>query len=68
MHIVALCPFCFLTLDLWQVLVKSTFHEENNVSILHYSELVSLALGIDLKELVLQFHKTKVYRVLNKIG
>lgn len=66
--IVTLCPFCFLTLDLGQVLMKSAFHEEYNMPILHYSELLSLALGIDPKELALQFHKIRVYRVLNKIG
>ena len=66
--IVTLCPFCFLTLDLGQVLMKSTFHEEYNMPILHYSELLSLALGIDPEELALQFHKIRVYSVLNKIG
>ena len=66
--IVTLCPFCFLTLDLGQVLMKSTFHEEYNMPVLHYSELLSLALGIDPEELALQFHKIKVYSVLNKIG
>jgi hypothetical protein len=55
-------------LDLWQVLVKSTFHEEHNMPVLHHSELLSLTLGIDLKELALQFHKTKAYLVLKKIG
>jgi heterodisulfide reductase subunit B len=65
--IVTLCPFCFLTLDLGQVLMKSTFHEEHNMPILHYSELLALALGIDPTELALQFHKIEVYGVLNKI-
>ena len=66
--IVTLCPFCFLTLDLGQVLMKSTFHEEYNMPILHYSELLSLALGIDPEKLVFGLHKIKVYRVLNKIS
>ena len=66
--IVTLCPFCFLTLDLGQMLIKSSFHEEYNMSVLHYAELLSLALGIDPKELALDFHKIKVDKVLSKIG
>jgi heterodisulfide reductase subunit B len=65
---VTLCPFCFLTLDLGQVLIKSTFHEEYNMPILHYSELLCLGLGIDSSELALDFHKMRVDRVLSKIG
>lgn len=66
--IVTLCPFCFLTLDLGQMLIKSSFHEEYNMSVLHYAELLSLALGIDPKELALDFHKIKIDKVLSKIG
>jgi heterodisulfide reductase subunit B len=65
--IITLCPFCFLTLDLGQMLMKSTFQEEYNMPILHYSELLSLALGIEPQELVLDFHKMKVDKVLSKI-
>ncbi|MGQ9530691.1 MAG: CoB--CoM heterodisulfide reductase iron-sulfur subunit B family protein [Candidatus Bathycorpusculaceae bacterium] len=63
-----LCPFCFLTLDLGQMLIKSTFKEEYNMPIIHYAELLSLSLGIEPKELALDFHKVKVDPVLNKIG
>jgi len=66
--IVTLCPFCFLTLDLGQMLIKTTFHEEYNMPILHYTELLSLALGIDSKELALDFHKIRLDKVLNKIS
>jgi heterodisulfide reductase subunit B len=66
--IATLCPFCFLTLDLGQMLIKSTFHEEYNMPVLHYSELLSLSLGIDPKELVLDFHKIRVDNMLNKIA
>ncbi len=65
--VVTLCPFCFLTLDLGQVLMKSTFHEEYNMPILHYAELLSLALGIDAKELAPEFHKVKIEPILSKI-
>jgi heterodisulfide reductase subunit B len=65
--IATLCPFCFLTLDLGQMLIKSNFKEEYNMPILHYAELLSLSLGIDPKELALEFHKIRVDKVLEKI-
>ncbi|MCS7096113.1 MAG: CoB--CoM heterodisulfide reductase iron-sulfur subunit B family protein [Nitrososphaerota archaeon] len=66
--IATLCPFCFLTLDLGQVLIKSTYKEEYDMPIIHYTELLSLSLGIDPKELALEFHKVKIDKVLDKIG
>ncbi len=63
-----LCPFCFLTLDMGQLMMKSKFQEEYNMPVLHYSELLSLALGIDPKELAPEFHKIKIYKVLNKVS
>ena len=65
--IITLCPFCFLTLDLGQMLMKSTYHEEYSMPILHYTELLSLGLGIDSKELPLDFHKIKLDKLLSKI-
>jgi heterodisulfide reductase subunit B len=62
-----LCPFCFLTLDLGQVLMKSTYHEEYNMPIIHYTELLALGLGVDPKELALDFHKVRLDKVISKI-
>ncbi|MCS7114808.1 MAG: CoB--CoM heterodisulfide reductase iron-sulfur subunit B family protein [Nitrososphaerota archaeon] len=62
-----LCPFCFLTLDLGQMLIKTTYKEEYNMPIIHYAELLSLSLGVEPKELALDFHKTKIDKVLEKI-
>jgi heterodisulfide reductase subunit B len=66
--IVTLCPFCFLTLDLGQMLIKSTYQEEYNMPIIHYAELLGLSLGLDPKELALEFHKIRVDKVLYKIA
>ncbi|MCK4439484.1 CoB--CoM heterodisulfide reductase subunit B [Candidatus Bathyarchaeota archaeon] len=66
--IATLCPFCFIALDMGQLMIRSKLHEEYNMPVLHYSELLSLALGIDQKELALVFHKIKVDKVLNKIS
>ncbi|MGB9713691.1 CoB--CoM heterodisulfide reductase subunit B [Candidatus Bathyarchaeota archaeon] len=63
-----LCPFCFLTLDIGQMLIKSSYKEEYNMPIVHYAELLSLSLGVEPKELALDFHKVKIDKVLEKVG
>jgi len=35
--------------------------------ILHYSELLCLALGVDPEELAVQTHKVKIDKVLDKV-
>jgi heterodisulfide reductase subunit B len=66
--IATLCPFCFVALDIGQIQVKSKFNEVYDMPILHYSELLALALGVDPNELVLQTHKIKTDKILEKIA
>jgi heterodisulfide reductase subunit B len=66
--IATLCPFCFIALDLGQLQIRSKLKEEFDMPILHYSELLSLALGIDPKELALESHKIKTDKIISKIS
>lgn len=63
-----LCPFCFVALDIGQLQVKSNFNEVYDIPILHYSELIALALGVDPEELALRSHKIKADRIIQKIA
>ena len=63
-----LCPFCFVALDIGQIQVKSKYQEVYGIPILHYSELIALALGVDPNELALRSHKVKADKVLEKIA
>jgi len=65
--IATLCPFCFVALDIGQIQIRSKFQETYNMPVLHYSELLALALGIDPKELALETHKIKVDNIVSKI-
>ncbi len=62
-----LCPFCFVALDIGQLQVKSKFNEVYDMPILHYSELIALALGVDPEELALKSHKVKTDKIIEKI-
>ena len=66
--ITTLCPFCFVALDIGQIQVRSKFKEVYDMPILHYSELIALALGVDHNELALRSHKIKADKVLEKIA
>jgi heterodisulfide reductase subunit B len=63
-----LCPFCFIALDLGQIQIKANFKEDYAIPVLHYAELLSLALGIEPKELALQTHKIKVDKIVDKLS
>jgi heterodisulfide reductase subunit B len=65
--IATLCPFCFVALDIGQIQVRSQFNETYDMPVLHYSELLALALGIDPIELALRTHKVKTDKVISKI-
>jgi heterodisulfide reductase subunit B len=62
-----LCPFCFVALDIGQIQVKSKFGEVYDMPVLHYSELLALALGVDPEELALRSHKVKTDKVIERI-
>ena len=65
--IATLCPFCFVALDIGQIQIRSQFNEAYDMPVLHYSELLALALGIDPEELELKTHKVKTDKVISKI-
>lgn len=56
-----------MTLDMGQLMIKSKFKEEYNIPVLHYAELLALALGFNPKDLALDSHKVKVDKILDKI-
>jgi heterodisulfide reductase subunit B len=62
-----LCPFCFVALDIGQIQVKSKYNEVYDMPVLHYSELLALALGVAPEELALRSHKVKTDKVIEKI-
>jgi heterodisulfide reductase subunit B len=62
-----LCPFCFVALDIGQIQIRGKFKEDYNIPIMHYSELLAVALGVEPKELALETHKIKTDKILAKI-
>jgi heterodisulfide reductase subunit B len=66
--VTTICPFCFVALDIGQIQIRSKFKENYELPILHFSELLALALGIDPEELAFKrTHKIKVDKIIEKI-
>jgi heterodisulfide reductase subunit B len=65
--IATLCPFCFVALDIGQIQIRSKFQETYDIPVLHYSELLALALGITPEELAPRTHKIRIDKIINRI-
>lgn len=62
------CPLCHLNLDSRQPEVAQVVGEKLGLPVLHLSQLVALALGIDPKALGLDRHVVSTRSVLEKLG
>ncbi len=49
--IVTVCPLCHFNLEVYQKKMKSKFQEEFNIPVLHFTQAIGYAFGIDPKKL-----------------
>jgi len=61
------CPLCHLSLDAWQSKLERQTGERFRMPILHLSQLVGVAAGLDDSELKFKRHVVSVEPVLEKI-
>jgi len=62
--IVTVCPFCYVELDLGQLEIKRRFKEEYDLSVLHFAELLRMAMGMKLEDWEIKSHKIPLNQVL----
>jgi succinate dehydrogenase / fumarate reductase cytochrome b subunit len=65
--IVTPCPLCHLSLDAWQSKLKKTTGKDFAMPILHLSQLVGVAAGLEESELKFKRHVVSVAPVLEKL-
>ncbi|TFF95456.1 MAG: 4Fe-4S dicluster domain-containing protein [Promethearchaeota archaeon] len=65
--IVVGCPQCFMQFDHLQQDLKKLDYEYD-IPVLYYSELLCIALGIDIKEIIQKYHRTPVEKVYTKVN
>jgi succinate dehydrogenase / fumarate reductase, cytochrome b subunit len=61
------CPLCHLSLDAWQSKLKATTGKDFQMPILHLSQLVGVAAGVEESELKFKRHIVPVTPVLEKL-
>jgi heterodisulfide reductase subunit B len=64
--IVVGCPQCFIQFDHLQQDLKKLDYEYD-IPVLYYSELLCIALGIDIRDIIKKFHRTPVDSVFEKV-
>ena len=65
--IVTPCPLCHLSLDAWQSKLKAETGKDFQMPILHLSQLVGVAAGLEESELKFKRHVVPVAPVLEKL-
>lgn len=64
--LVTICPSCYLAFDINQSRIEKLFNEKYGIPVLHYPELLALALGTKPDELMLKDHRVKIPKTIER--
>jgi len=62
--LITVCPFCHMMYDLNQPRIERTFNEQFGIPILHYPQLLGLAMGFSPAELALEQLRVDASKIL----
>jgi heterodisulfide reductase subunit B len=65
--LITVCPFCHIMFDLNQPRIERTFNEKFNLPILHYPQLLGLAMDFSPDELALNELRVKPTELLGML-
>lgn len=63
-----ICPTCFNSFDLGQLMIARKMNREFNMPVIYYCQLLGLAQGLTPEEVGLHLHRVKIDKVLDKIN
>ncbi len=64
--LITVCPFCHMIYDLNQPRVEKTFNEKFGIPVLHYTQLLGLAMGFSPEELAFKQLKVDPSKIVTK--
>ncbi len=62
--LVTICPACYLQYEMGQLELKTKFKEVYNVPVVHYPQILGLAMGMSAKEVGLDMNKIKPKKII----
>ncbi len=65
--LITVCPFCHMMYDLNQPRIERTFNEKFGIPILHYTQLLGLAMGFSPEELALKQLRVDASEILTEV-
>ena len=64
---ITICPFCHIMYDTNELRVEKMFNEAYGIPVLHYPQLLGLAMGIQAEELAFNELRVDVSKILSKV-
>jgi heterodisulfide reductase subunit B len=65
--LITICPFCHIMYDTNELRIEKMFNETYGIPVLHYPQLLGLAMGIPCEELAFNELRVDVSKILNKV-
>jgi heterodisulfide reductase subunit B len=65
---ITMCPLCHMLLDAYQPKVGKRLHKKLGMPVLYFTQLMGLAMGIDVKQLGLERHVVSPFPMLERRG
>jgi len=63
--LITVCPFCHMMFDINQPRIEKLLSEKFGIPVLHYPQLLGLAMGMDAKELAIDELRVKATDIIN---
>jgi heterodisulfide reductase subunit B len=66
--LITICPFCHIMYDTNELRIKKTFSETYGIPIIHYPQLLGLAMGMSPEELAFNELRVNATNILKQVA